>query len=353
MENRESVERRQRRRPRSIFWPLILIAVGVIFLLNNTGRMSGDLWANILQWWPLLLIVSGLDGFIRREGAAGSSLVLGLGVIFLLNNLGYFDLSVVGVLLHIWPLFLVAAGFDLLIGRRSWLLAIAGAVLIVAILAGTLFAMQASAGRRAAASESLRLSLEEAQQARILIEPGAGSLHVEAQPEPVDLVTGSYPAQGPLKMQAENSLQGGTAEVTLRGAGWGYAPGAAPSYDWDLKLPPQLPLDLSVDLGAGEMDLDLSGLTLKALKIDYGVAQATIRLPATGSFVAEINGAMGTLTLVVPAEVGLRVENDSGLSFLQLPEGYVQRTSPNYEQAEYRIELHLSQAMGVVLVQQP
>lgn len=45
----------------SILGPLLLIAVGVVFLLVQTGRMNGArFWDLFAQWWPLLLVAAGV-----------------------------------------------------------------------------------------------------------------------------------------------------------------------------------------------------------------------------------------------------------------------------------------------------
>ena len=51
------------RRGVRLFWPIILIGVGSILLLSNLGVITGNPWTIILQLWPVLLIAGGL----RRE----------------------------------------------------------------------------------------------------------------------------------------------------------------------------------------------------------------------------------------------------------------------------------------------
>src|SRR5207237_800532 len=52
---------------RGVFWPLLLIALGVLFLMGNFGLISGVSWRAILSLWPLLLVLIGLDiAFARR-----------------------------------------------------------------------------------------------------------------------------------------------------------------------------------------------------------------------------------------------------------------------------------------------
>ena len=69
-----------RRRRRSIVWPVILITIGVIFLLQNFGLLSWSIWGSLWRWWPIILILVGLELFL---GGAGRGLV-GLLVVALL-----------------------------------------------------------------------------------------------------------------------------------------------------------------------------------------------------------------------------------------------------------------------------
>ena len=65
------------RRIGPIFWPILLIAVGVLFLLSNLGLLPFNPW-ELWQFWPLILIVIGLDILLEislgRGRAGGESL---------------------------------------------------------------------------------------------------------------------------------------------------------------------------------------------------------------------------------------------------------------------------------------
>ena len=52
-------------RNRSVTGALILIVLGVLFLLSNLGWLPrlGPLFA---QWWPLILILVGVSLLVRR-----------------------------------------------------------------------------------------------------------------------------------------------------------------------------------------------------------------------------------------------------------------------------------------------
>src|SRR3990170_3880770 len=80
-----------------------------------------------------------MDSHHDRGGLVGPILLIGLGLVFLLTNLGMLSTSIWGVLLRIWPVILIAIGIDLLIGRRSLWGRLLALVLILAVLAGGLW----------------------------------------------------------------------------------------------------------------------------------------------------------------------------------------------------------------------
>src|SRR5215471_12902317 len=51
-------------RPRSITGPLVLVVIGVVFLLNNLGH-DLPLWALFSDYWPVLLILLGVVGLVE------------------------------------------------------------------------------------------------------------------------------------------------------------------------------------------------------------------------------------------------------------------------------------------------
>src|SRR5262245_5200307 len=65
-----------------ILFPLILIVLGFLLLFSNLGYISFDFWQFIITWWPLLLIVFGLDilmDSLRTRNLKPRTLALDLG----------------------------------------------------------------------------------------------------------------------------------------------------------------------------------------------------------------------------------------------------------------------------------
>jgi predicted membrane protein len=101
-----------------IFWGLVLILLGVLFLLDQMGRADfGDI---VSRWWPLILVAIGLWQLISSnfQELAGGLFMIALGAIFLLAKL-----EVLGKSLwhYVWPALIIGLGLWVLLGafRRS------------------------------------------------------------------------------------------------------------------------------------------------------------------------------------------------------------------------------------------
>jgi hypothetical protein len=94
---------------------ILLVALGVMFLLDTTDALGPDI-AVVGTYWPALLIAWALWGMIGRGLILrlGYFLVLVVGVAFLLSNLGVWAWGVG----ELWPLLLVLVGLMLLFGNR-------------------------------------------------------------------------------------------------------------------------------------------------------------------------------------------------------------------------------------------
>ena len=98
---------------------IIILAVGALFLLQNLGVVPyiGDIW----QFWPVILIALGISKLARTHWTSGIVLTI-IGAVFLLNNLGYIYGN---VWLYIWPMILIGVGASMLLrgmegGGPTW-----------------------------------------------------------------------------------------------------------------------------------------------------------------------------------------------------------------------------------------
>jgi len=98
-----------------IFSGLLIILIGVLFLLGNLGRLDvGEVFST---YWPLILIFIGLWHLIAhgfRSTGFGAILIL-IGGFFMLVNL---DIIRGKIWIYFWPLLIIAAGLWIILKPR-------------------------------------------------------------------------------------------------------------------------------------------------------------------------------------------------------------------------------------------
>ncbi len=89
--------------------------------------------------------------------------------------------------------------------------------------------------------------------------------------------------------------------------------------EWGLRLYDEVPMDLSVGMGAGTSDLQLAGLSLTRLNVTLGAGISTIDL--SGDRVRDLDVTLDTgaadITVRLPRDVGARVEVEPGPSMIE------------------------------------
>jgi MFS family permease len=105
------IEAKERhKRATAAVFGVILIGLGVIFLLQNFGLVDAG---RPDQWWPLIVIGFGVASIVAPKDAGdatGGVVALAVGAFFLLRNFDVIDWR----LRDIWPAFLVLAGISLI-----------------------------------------------------------------------------------------------------------------------------------------------------------------------------------------------------------------------------------------------
>ncbi len=112
-------------------------------------------------------------------------------------------------------------------------------------------------------------------------------------------------------------------------------------YEWDLRFNDDVPIDLYVELGAGESNLELASLRLRRLKVMNGAGETHVDVggnPTLGKINiytgageveldlvghwdhdldASIKGGVGEITVRLPSDVGVRVDASKGIGSIK------------------------------------
>ncbi len=348
-------------RRRGIFLPLLMIVIGVILLLNTLGSLPGNPWSLLLRLWPLLLIAGGLDGLLRGHGPIGEILWCGLGVLFLLSNLGYLPFSVLELIWRLWPVMLVGWGVQLIIGHRSlatyWISFAVGLVL----MAGVVFlAYQPSLLPVNVHTEQISEDAGNLREATIEINTAVGKQIVDGTAAPGKLVEGQFGLINGESYHRNFSGEGGVGYYKLETTGM---PGvimfgnSKETIGLELKLNPTLPLSLAFNLAAGDQKLDFSRLKIKDLNVNLAVGSMVISLPEDGNFSGELHDALGDVTIIAPQNAYVRINAHTAIGNVTAPEDYQRNgdmlTSGAMGTANRIINLKVDVAVGTITIVHP
>lgn len=297
-----------------------------------------------------------------RPSLVGPVILVGLGVIFLLNNLGVISWDIWNVLWRFWPVLLIVAGLDLLFGRRSTILSAVFALLLAAALAFGVwyFSSQGSFSSANMVVQSVTYPADSGvSRADIRLSPAVGELQIAAMSEPDGLIDGTVAIRDGERLIREYSVSNGVAYLALReegASGQQFTTMPFENRRWDLALNPEIPTNLALNAGVNNATLDLARLNLTGLDLRAGVGSLTVTLPATGDFRATINGGVGELIVRIPAGMAARIEASQGVGGLDVAGRFVEQgdqlyVSPDFETNANRVELKVSGGVGSIRIE--
>ena len=259
---------------RGVFWPLLLITLGLLFLLQNYGFISGISWLAIASLWPLLLILVGLDiAFANRWPVATLAaevvvIAAGIALVAYAPNLGP------GV-------FVFGSDGD---GQGE-------TNVIVPREGATQLALTLNAG----ATRAYRVS-------------GGAAALVEAHSENPDLRLRT-PARATATGRADVRLDQVTPNGFLHPSG-----GA----DVQVDVASDVPTSLTLNAGAGEFDIDLSDVKVTDGRVNIGASSLRLVVPKpSGNVDIRVNGGASSIVVVIPEGVEARVSTSGALLSLR------------------------------------
>jgi hypothetical protein len=271
--------RRSNRNGGGVAFAITLIALGAVALFANMNLLDVR-WETVIRFWPLLLVLLGLDVLIGRESVAGG-IVVGL----------------------------ISAG------------AIAAVVLF-----GSQFAPPASSATGDIVTGTINETVD-AESLKVRLDLSMLPLEVGASED--GKITGDYKTDS----RVEPEIDYNQGELTITQPDFDFDPFSFEPFSFNdgqdtglrLNLPPNVPIDLEVSSGLGQVILDLSDLNITSLKVDAGSGQVIVTLPHDGQIdTVDVKGDLGQVMVEAPGGAALdidtfKVDSGSGQVVVTLP----------------------------------
>jgi len=264
----------------SLVFPIILIAFGVLFLLNRWSP-AFEPWSILRTYWPLILIFIGLGKIwdnVQRSRNPNQPPGISLGATF--GTVAF----VLVIALLIWH----GRGFSHKHGADWGLKHVSQAV-----------------------------DLKDAKSAHARLEMGAGELTINSGAThfmDADFTfTGSYD-----EPHVDYSVANGIGQVTISQDSKSIHIGHSQN-DWNLHFNKDVPLELKIDMGAGRGNLHLRDVPLTRLDLNIGAGQVDVDLTGDRKtdLAADIEGGVGQANIRLPRNVGVIVHASGGIGSVE------------------------------------
>jgi hypothetical protein len=281
-----------------------------------------------------------------------------LGLIMLGDRLGFLPIiSISGW--RWWPLALVLIGIAVLMKNSSyrWIpLAAAGAflgLLVAQLLNFSWIGSGVGHAEEVQTQKFLVTPVEGMTKASLVFEGGAGIVRIRDTSD-VLFEAETETTLGEYVLDHDSLDDRQEVRLSLRGSKRGFQLGKIRNLV-QMRLHPARVWDMTFDMGASRLDLDLEYLTVENLRLDCGASKSTIRLgarlPETS---VQINAGASSIRLEVPESAGCEVRVDAPLSskgfpgFAKVKDG-TYRTD-NYESATRRVNVGIDAGVSSIRV---
>lgn len=278
----------RRKKPRGFsLAPFVLILLGVVFLLNNFGVLPWEIWQNIWKFWPVLLILFGVEILVGRNSSYKTLLFLGALIFFL------------PIVLVINPL----------------------------------------TGNPLANSElTFDKPLGNLTKVEVVTEMPSNNIKITALEGGSDKVLSSKVKYSKLLPEPELSEEKrfGEAKYTFKQPEK-YVPFAGNiGNSVDLKLSRLIPIFLSLKANAGVFDINLENLSVSQLEIETGTSKVSINFSKTASTKVFIKSAASQIVLTIPTEVQTQIKLDSVVENTKIDQNRFRKENGTYTTANFQ-----------------
>lgn len=246
----------------------------------------------------------------RRRGLLFPAILIVLGAVFLLGNLGYIPPVSVRTIAQLWPVILIVLGIEAILGRREPVLALAVelgvillAVALVAAQPAGLFAPAFGGQTEATVARegSRTLSLHVAGGAGDYRVSGGAAALVEARSE-----------RGQIRVRTDR--RGDLADVRVDpGEVTDLFHAVGPPQGVTVRVASDVPTSVRMQGGAGYFTLDMRDILVTDARIETGAANVHVILPVPrGDVPVRIQAGAANIDIEVPSGVEARVATRGG-----------------------------------------
>lgn len=287
-----------------------------------------------------------------------------VGGFWIAGTAGLIKLSLLYMMFKFWPVLLIVTGINILFkGNRGVLL-----LTVLILVAGILYALQNPEkipgmkhwqynGHYSFEEAITRLDdqydLSEAQSAHLKLDLGIGDIHVTHTAG--DQFLYSVPDYNLSRSAITSDTD---AKISFK-HNKGFGPLVYAEEDdstFDFELPDELIWDIEIEVGASDTILDLKDLIVKTIDIDAGASSTKLVLGDKSDHTyVDLDTGVSDFELSIKEGVGVRIHADQVISDNNfLPAGLKKNgdyyKTPNYDEADSQVEVEIDSAISDIKI---
>ena len=297
----------------SLVFPIILITIGTLFLIRSYSP-AFDPWHVVWTYWPLILIFVGLGKIydnVQRSRNPNAAQGISVG-------------ATVGVVAFV-------------------------ALLVILIWHGRGLARYRGDSFREMQHSTRIVDLQNAKTARARLEMGAGQLTIMSGTNGFLDANFDYSSDYDAP-HVDYNVSGGEGDLKVSQESHGPHFGRSRN-DWTLRFNNDVPLELRVDMGAGQGNLHLREIPLTRLDLHLGAGQVDVDLTGDrkADLTADIQGGVGEANIRLPRNVGVIAHASGGIGSIDA-HGGLHKDGDSYTNDAYgksRITIRLKVSGGI------
>ena len=302
----------------SLVFPLILITIGVLFLIQS-WRPAFEPWSVLRDWWPALLILVGLGMVwdnVRKSRNPNAPPGISVG-------------STMGVLFF-------------------------ALILIFVIARGRSFSRHHGFGGGSRHTSQV-VDIQGAKSVNAKLEMGAGQLNISDGTN--HLLDGDFSFSGSFDEPRVNySVTDGVGQLSISQDSQSVHFGNSRN-EWRLQFNNETPMELRIDMGAGQGNLNFRNIPLTRLDLNLGAGQVAVDLTGdrTKDLTADIEGGVGQANIRLPKNVGVIAHASGGIGSIRahgLKEEGDSYTNEAYGKSPVTIHLKVEGGIGEIVLNQ-
>ena len=256
-------------RPLRIFWGLLILFIGFIFLAINTDLITADVWKNFILFWPVLIVLFGLGLIVR-------------------NSFIYFIIAML----------------------------IIGTTFYFAITDPYDWQKEEEKEAQILAQNFVQNYDPSINNCVLSLDLGAAVLNIRGldDPDSNSLLRGNYEGMKDFEVIRNDTDGESTISIKEKSTEKFVFNNLEKRRSMDLSLSNRLPFEFTVNSGASKVDLDFSDVNLKKLTLNAGASKVNVKLGSKiDTMESQINTGASDLTLAIPKDYGLKIESNSML----------------------------------------